>query len=584
MAPAILIKIVCDGESNMKYKRVIIFCLVLGVGFIYGYAFSAYKIFPFKQLLQTKHYLETEYGFFAEEIVVKKEETGVVDTFLERLLIKKVHLDSDIIHGGGISNVDSIIYVVTNKGKVLIFDQETHKPLDVHIDKVPMNFDELVLSGQPYEGDFRINWFRVNGIFAEKSNDGTQTLYAAHDAYDEERDCITNNISKIELTIDSTLVRSSGAWNTIFTASPCIEINPEHWLSGAPYAGHISGGKMISYNESQLLVSLGDYDRHGLNGTEEFAQDRSVPFGKFILVNKDTGAWQIFTMGNRNPQGLYRDKEGTIWSTEQGPMGGDEFNIIKEGENYGWPRVSLGLWYDYEYALKGEEERGRHSGYRKPIFSWVPSIAPNNLVRIEGDKFKVWKGDFILGSLRDQSLHRLRLDENNRVIYNERIPLGHRIRDLTVLANDALALITDDGYLIILEDGGPVFKEMNAEAQERYAELDEFDNFYSEKLAKQKTFTKASGRDIFMQSCSSCHNTSPINSIGPHLNNLFGRKVGEVNDFNFSSVLDHDSRRWDTQLLESFLKNPESVLPGNKMPKVELTAAEVDSLIQYLSH
>ena len=37
---------------------------------------------------------------------------------------------------------------------------------------------------------------------------------------------------------------------------------------------------------------------------------------------------------------------GDLWSTEEGPQGGDELNLIETGKNYGWPRVSLGRNYD----------------------------------------------------------------------------------------------------------------------------------------------------------------------------------------------------------------------------------------------
>src|SRR3546814_2923274 len=40
------------------------------------------------------------------------------------------------------------------------------------------------------------------------------------------------------------------------------------------------------------------------------------------------------------------DAEGRLWGLEHGPAGGDELNLIKPGENYGWPLVSGGYHYD----------------------------------------------------------------------------------------------------------------------------------------------------------------------------------------------------------------------------------------------
>ena len=49
---------------------------------------------------------------------------------------------------------------------------------------------------------------------------------------------------------------------------------------------------------------------------------------------------EIFTYGNRNPQGLALHPEtGKVWEVEHGPRGGDELNIVKAGANYGWPLV-----------------------------------------------------------------------------------------------------------------------------------------------------------------------------------------------------------------------------------------------------
>jgi glucose/arabinose dehydrogenase len=49
-------------------------------------------------------------------------------------------------------------------------------------------------------------------------------------------------------------------------------------------------------------------------------------------------------MGHRNPLGLAIDSvTGRIWSTEFGPRGGDELNLIEKGKNYGWILVTNGI-------------------------------------------------------------------------------------------------------------------------------------------------------------------------------------------------------------------------------------------------
>ena len=64
-------------------------------------------------------------------------------------------------------------------------------------------------------------------------------------------------------------------------------------------------------------------------------------------------------MGHRNPQGLFVDQNKIVLSTEHGPWGGDEINLIpfekiynNEILNFGWPISS----YGEHYAKKMQEQ------------------------------------------------------------------------------------------------------------------------------------------------------------------------------------------------------------------------------------
>ena len=74
---------------------------------------------------------------------------------------------------------------------------------------------------------------------------------------------------------------------------------------------------------------------------------------------------EIFALGIRNAIGLFVHPEtGEIWETENGPMGGDEINIIRPGKNYGWPVVSYGMDYsgNQEGGLSGTSIERPHEG------------------------------------------------------------------------------------------------------------------------------------------------------------------------------------------------------------------------------
>ena len=59
-----------------------------------------------------------------------------------------------------------------------------------------------------------------------------------------------------------------------------------------------------------------------------------------------------------------------------------------------------------------------------------------------------WNGDLLVGSLKAQTLFRLKI-ASNRVLYSEGIQIGSRIRDLVQMPNQ-IALITDDPALVLI--------------------------------------------------------------------------------------------------------------------------------------
>ena len=115
-----------------------------------------------------------------------------------------------------------------------------------------------------------------------------------------------------------------------------------------------SYGSRIAWDKNGLMyVTLGD------RNIGKMAQEPGSHIGKIVRLRDDGSVppdnpfvgkpgWlpEIYTLGHRNPLGLAFDVQGQLWSTEEGPQGGDELNLIQAGKNYGWPRVSLGRNYD----------------------------------------------------------------------------------------------------------------------------------------------------------------------------------------------------------------------------------------------
>ena len=65
------------------------------------------------------------------------------------------------------------------------------------------------------------------------------------------------------------------------------------------------------------------------------------------FVGKPEYKPEIYALGIRNSLGLFvHPQTGELWEHENGPMGGDDINIIRAGRSYGWPVVSYGRAYN----------------------------------------------------------------------------------------------------------------------------------------------------------------------------------------------------------------------------------------------
>lgn len=94
------------------------------------------------------------------------------------------------------------------------------------------------------------------------------------------------------------------------------------------------------------------------------------------------------------------------------------------------------------------------------------------------------------------------------------------------------------------------------------------------------------GKQLFAQ-CALCHNTSSAQSIAPDLNGIVGRKIGsDLLYSNYSPAfteLSESNKKWTKDLLDSFLKAPQTVIPGTVMTFSGLdNASDRQAIIAYL--
>jgi glucose/arabinose dehydrogenase len=144
-----------------------------------------------------------------------------------------------------------------------------------------------------------------------------------------------------------------------------------------------------------------------------------------------------------NPQGItIHPDTGAVWSSEHGPLGGDEVNIILPGRNYGWPLITYGRGYDGRPVT----DDVKREGMEQPRFYWVPSIGITNLLFYTGDRFPAWKGELIVAGHGAMLVQRVRqqgrgTNERESILTNV---LRRRFRDLRQGPDGLLYLVTSD--------------------------------------------------------------------------------------------------------------------------------------------
>ena len=223
--------------------------------------------------------------------------------------------------------------------------------------------------------------------------------------------------------------------------------------------GYHFGSRLVFDRDGMLYITLGD------RGEMERAQNPGDHNGSVIRIHDDgrvpkdnpfagRPGWRAekYTLGNRNMQGAaLHPQTGLLWTHEHGPQGGDEVNVIRPGVNYGWPVITYGVNYGSGTRIG---EGSAKEGMAQPLHKWVPSIAPSGLAFYNGGKFSKWRGDLLVGALKDQMLVRLKLD-GEKVVREERLlkNLIGRIRDVRVGPDGLIYLLTDDssGALVRLE-------------------------------------------------------------------------------------------------------------------------------------
>ena len=279
------------------------------------------------------------------------------------------------------------------------------------------------------------------------------------------------NIYKDKIYVSYTREVKENCWNTsllhgkmdykliifenLFTSDECVHFYDN--IDGE-FNAHQSGGRIINVDDKNLLFSTGDFR------SRFRAQKEDSIFSKIIEINKNTKDYKVISMGHRNPQGLYYNKNNNfLLEAEHGPEGGDEINLIEfnqnEIPNYGWAISSYGEHYGGKNASFNKKKYKKYPlnkshesyGFIEPLIYFDPSIGISQIVGLDEDN------SYVVASMKDESLYFFEFDYNNKKVTTpnkvsngyaenikiERVHIGERIRDM-IKYEDKLFLFLED--------------------------------------------------------------------------------------------------------------------------------------------
>jgi glucose/arabinose dehydrogenase len=236
----------------------------------------------------------------------------------------------------------------------------------------------------------------------------------------------------------------------------------EIFVANAVGKGPAAGNPIVFGRDGYLYMGVG-------GALDDVAQKGDNHFGKMVRLRDDGTVPpdnpfvgrpeykpEIYSLGHRNMLGLtVHPVTGAVWENENGPLGGDEVNILEPGANYGWPLVSYGRQYSGERV----SDLPSRQGFVEPELIWVPSIAISGMTFYTGDRFPHWKNNLFAGGLQfggirgTGQLHRVVFNEKWQEIRREAllVELRQRIRNVRQGPDGLLYVLTDEGDGAILK-------------------------------------------------------------------------------------------------------------------------------------
>src|SRR6056297_1678109 len=176
-------------------------------------------------------------------------------------------------------------------------------------------------------------------------------------------------------------------------------VEEEVLIDQIPAGNNHNGGRIAFGPDGMLYITTGD------TFNREIAQNLDNPGGKILRLTPEGdipadnpfGNSPIYSLGHRNPQGIdWHPETGDLFISDHGPSGEDglrakdRIKVVEAGSNFGWPD-KIGYFENGEYA--------------NPLIMWEEAVPPSGMT--------FYQGSLYVGTLRSQSLLRIKLARNN---------------------------------------------------------------------------------------------------------------------------------------------------------------------------
>ena len=403
---------------------------------------SEIKRYKALESIKTSYFIENN----VERLFYDKAETELIGTLKNNsYILSKYYLrfppyvafgDKPVAY---IDIEDNNIFLISGSGSLFYINKSNLINGKFYVSKIKSNLDQLINDSSIKESGV----VSIRDIYVKN-----KIIYVSYVNQVSEK-CYNTQIISAEVNLDYLL------FDHYFIYNECLSSDKQPWNAAG------SGGRIASYDDENLIFTIGDYTRRTP------AQDVNSLFGKIILINKNNKKYKILSKGHRNPQGIYYNSiDNVLLSTEHGPKGGDEFNINKnldlnKTKNFGWPIASYGTLYKKDdYPDEIQFRNHKINGFQEPAKEFTPAIGISQIIKVSNKFNKQFSNDYFIGAMGfditegDLSIHHIRLDDQyNEILYEDIIYINDRIRDMILInsGKEIIMILENEPAIAILK-------------------------------------------------------------------------------------------------------------------------------------